>query len=308
MIIFDEIHQLPEASMLLKIAADQYPNIKVLATGSSTLVAGKKFKDTLTGRKRNIHMLPILVEELGLFEVNLKQRLLRGGLPPPLLSRDYDLDFYGEWLDSFYARDIQEIFAVEKRQPFLKALEYLLVENSNLFEVTKLGQAAGVSRPTVTKYLEILELTNAVSVIRPLATNPEQELVSQPKVYGFDTGFCCYAQGIREVNTRDAGPLLENLTLETLQAHGVGRDIRYWRTKTKKEIDFILVNSKENYTTIECQWQEKSFSDDAIRLFRSKYPTGKNWVITSDSITRIDGNIKFINIRDLSKELVSRPN
>jgi predicted AAA+ superfamily ATPase len=66
-VIFDEIHQLENASQLLKIGADEFKKIKILATGSSTLVASKKFKDTLTGRKINIHFLPVLIEELGAF-------------------------------------------------------------------------------------------------------------------------------------------------------------------------------------------------------------------------------------------------
>ncbi len=51
-VVFDEIHQLPDPTRLLKIAADEFPKLKIIATGSSTLAAAKKFRDTLTGRKR----------------------------------------------------------------------------------------------------------------------------------------------------------------------------------------------------------------------------------------------------------------
>ncbi len=153
--------------MLLKIGADHYKDKRILATGSSTLIANKKFKDSLTDRKRNIHFLPVLVNELEDFNSTLKKRILHGGLPPSLLSENLDNEFFAEWMDSFYARDIQELFAVEKRQPFLKVLQYLLMGNGTQFEVTKLAQAAGVSRPTAIKYLEILELTKAITLVRP---------------------------------------------------------------------------------------------------------------------------------------------
>ncbi len=306
-LIFDEIHQLPEASMLLKIAADENPNVRILATGSSTLVAGKKFKDTLTGRKREVHFLPVLVEELPGFKIDLERRILHGGLPPALLAPVPDHDFYAEWMDSFYARDIQELFAIEKRLPFLKALEYLLVSNSSLFELTKLAQASGVSRPTMIKYLEALEVTKAITVLRPFAKNAEQELVSQPKIYGFDTGFCSYAQGIRRLESSDKGPFLENLTLETFQAFGFGKSMRFWRTKSKKEIDFVLELERGTTLAIECKWKEKSFSDDAFSVFRGIYPSGRNWVITGDSKTRTEKRknmeIRFIHIEDLFKEI-----
>ncbi|OFZ20033.1 MAG: hypothetical protein A2Z20_08070 [Bdellovibrionales bacterium RBG_16_40_8] len=59
-IILDEIQRLQNPSELLKIAADHYKNVSIIATGSSTLGASKKFKDTLTGRKVNIHLTPVL--------------------------------------------------------------------------------------------------------------------------------------------------------------------------------------------------------------------------------------------------------
>jgi predicted AAA+ superfamily ATPase len=307
--VFDEIHQLPEASQLLKIGADTQTAAKFLATGSSTLVASKKFKDSLTGRKRNIHFTPVLIQEIDDFGASLEKRMLHGGLPYSLLSEELDRDFFAEWMDSFYARDVQEIFAVEKRQPFLKALEYLIAANGTLFEVTKLSQASGVSRPTTIKYLDILEVTKAISVIRPFAKNAEQEIVSQPKVYTFDSGFYCHVHSIKELRNEDRGLLLENLCLENLQANGLGADVRYWRTKTKHEIDFVLPLERESVHTIECKWKEKAFDDSAMQIFRKQYTKGKNWVVTSDSVTRgvnlKNFTVMFVNIFDLP-QLVSK--
>ena len=85
-VVFDEIHQLRDPARLLKIGADGFPKLKILATGSSTLGASKKFRDTLTGRKRTIHVPPVLWDELSAFGVSLAQRLYHGGLPPALLA------------------------------------------------------------------------------------------------------------------------------------------------------------------------------------------------------------------------------
>jgi predicted AAA+ superfamily ATPase len=251
--------------------------------------------------------LPVLIQELDSFGASLSTRLLRGGLPPTLLSEDLDLDFYGEWIDSFYARDIQELYSIEKRQAFLKALEYLLVANGTQFEMTKLAQASGVSRPTIVKYLDALENTNAITLVRPFSGNAEQEIVSMPKVYGFDTGFCCYVQGVRQLGPRDSGPLLENLTLETFQAYGFGKTIKYWRTKSRQELDFVLPLSKGNVLAVECKWKEKNFSEDSLLSFRKYCPDGENWIVTSGSITREmkvkEIKYKIINIYDLHNEI-----
>jgi hypothetical protein len=125
-VIFDEIHQLPDPSRLLKIGADVFPHLKIVATGSSTLAAARKFKDTLTGRERVVCLRPVLFSKLAAFGVTLEHRLLRGGLPPPLLADHADPGFYAEWLDSHFARDVQELFGVAKRTGYISLLQVLL--------------------------------------------------------------------------------------------------------------------------------------------------------------------------------------
>lgn len=90
---FDEIHRLPDPSRVLKLAADEFPSLRVLATGSSTLGAARTFSDALTGRKRAVPLTPVLWSELPAFGVGVEDRLLRGGLPPALLARERDAGF-----------------------------------------------------------------------------------------------------------------------------------------------------------------------------------------------------------------------
>ena len=94
-IAFDEIHRLANPSELLKIAADHYPGLQVLATGSSTLGASTRFRDTLAGRKRQLLLSPVLFSELETFDSPpLEKRLLHGGLPENLLSAEFpEADF-----------------------------------------------------------------------------------------------------------------------------------------------------------------------------------------------------------------------
>lgn len=66
---------------VFKVGADEFPDLKILATGSSTLAASKKFRDTLTGRKRAVHLTPVTWNELPAFGVPVQRRLFHGGLP-----------------------------------------------------------------------------------------------------------------------------------------------------------------------------------------------------------------------------------
>ncbi|GAG33956.1 unnamed protein product, partial [marine sediment metagenome] len=77
-IVLDEIHRLSNPSEILKIAADHYPDTQILATGSSTLGASSKFRDTLTGRKRTVWLTPMTLADLSAFQRdNLQYRLQR---------------------------------------------------------------------------------------------------------------------------------------------------------------------------------------------------------------------------------------
>jgi predicted AAA+ superfamily ATPase len=160
-IVFDEIHQIGDPSRVLKIGADMFPKLRILATGSSTLAASKKFRDTLTGRKRQIHLTPVLNTELKAFGVALPKRLLHGGLPPALLAETKKPSFYREWMDSFFARDIQRLFAFRDMNRFNSLFEYLLRQSGGQLEVTKTAVALGITRPTVESHLRALEITHA---------------------------------------------------------------------------------------------------------------------------------------------------
>ncbi len=142
------------------------------------MAATGKFKDSLAGRKAQVHLVPVLPEELAAFGVrNLRDRLHRGGLPPALLAPERDSDFFAEWIDSFYARDIQELFRVEKRQPFIKLFELALAENAAMVDVTRWAREVGISRQTTVRYLDALETTHALTVIRPFNNGGRQEIV-----------------------------------------------------------------------------------------------------------------------------------
>jgi predicted AAA+ superfamily ATPase len=280
-IVFDEIHQLPDPSRLLKIAADEHPGLRVLATGSSTLAATKKFRDSLTGRKRTVHLLPVLVRELEAFGVSdLRRRLFHGGLPEALLASRKPVELFTEWLDSYFARDVQELFSVAKRREFLTLVELVLRRSGGELEVTGLSRQVEISRPTVTRYLDILETTHLAHFLRPYHGGGRQELVHRPKVYGFDTGFVSFARGWMELRDEDCGLLWEHLVLETLLSEIPARDVYYWRDKQRREVDFVLSRGNGRVDAIECKWRPDRFSPRSFTAFRELHPVGRDFVLS----------------------------
>jgi predicted AAA+ superfamily ATPase len=282
-VVLDEIHRLPHASELLKIAADHFADVRILATGSSTLGASARFKDTLAGRKRDIWLTPMTTADLADFgDERLDHRLLRGGLPPFFLSKDLPERDFQEWMDAYWAKDIQELFRLERRSSFQRFVELVLAQSGRIFEATRFARPCEVSRTTISNYLGVLEATFVAHVIRPFSTHRPTEIVAAPKVYGFDTGFACYHRGLSRLREDDMGRLWEHFVLNEVQAALQIRGLHYWRDKRGHEIDFVFVSRGKPPMTIECKWSADEFDPSGLLAFRRQYPEGENHVVAQD--------------------------
>jgi predicted AAA+ superfamily ATPase len=279
-IILDEVHRLDDPSRVLKIAADAYPHLRILATGSSTLAATRKFRDSLTGRKSVVILAPILWPECeGAFGVrDLDLRLIRGGLPEPLMAKTKDTGFFAEWFDSFYARDIQELFAIRDRTGFLGLMRLLLRQSGGLLDYSALSRECDVSRPTVKSHVEALSVACALCLIRPFHGGGRRELIRRPKAYGFDTGFITFLRGWNEIRDEDRGLLWEHLVLDVLRASVASENVFYWRDKSGREVDFVVKEGRQAHA-IECKINPDRFNSEAIRIFRGIYRDGRNYLV-----------------------------
>jgi predicted AAA+ superfamily ATPase len=284
-IVLDEVHRLADPATFLKIAADHFPRIRIVATGSSTLGVSARFRDTLAGRKEEVWLTPMTNEDLQAFgDPRLPHRLLHGGLPPFFLAdAPPDRDFQ-EWLDAFWAKDVQELFRLERRHAFQRLFELMLASSGGIFEATRFARACEVSRQTVQNYLAVLEATFVAHVVRPFTTHKPAEIVAAPKVYGFDTGFVAYHRGWTSLRPEDLGALWEHFVLNELHAANVPpSDIRYWRDKQGHEIDFVLAGRLREPIAVECKWNAASFTPNALTAFRQRYSPGRNYVVSSDT-------------------------
>jgi predicted AAA+ superfamily ATPase len=281
--ILDEVHRLANPSEMLKIAADHYPDVRILATGSSTLAASGKFRDTLLGRKRDVWLTPMCLADMrDARQTNLEKRFLRGGLPPFFLEGARQEHEYQDWIDNYWAKDIQELFRLAKRDSFLRFTELLLAQSGGIFEASRYAAPCEASRPSIANYLRALETTFVAHVIRPFSTRRATEIVSAPKVYGFDTGFVACFRGWQQLRRDDMGILWEHFVINELMARLQSRDIRYWRDKRGHEVDFVLVQRHSHPTAIECKWSADNFDPAGVLAFRRQYPDGENYVAAHD--------------------------
>jgi predicted AAA+ superfamily ATPase len=279
-IALDEVHRLPDPSRILKIAADAFPGLKILATGSSTLAATRKFRDTLTGRKTVLVLPPVLWTECEeAFEIrDLDRRLLHGGLPEALLNAAKGDDFYAEWMDSFYARDIQELFGIRERTGFLNLLRLMLRQSGGMVDYSALSRECDITRPTVKAYLEALSVACALFPLPPFHGGGRREMVRRPKAYGFDTGFVTFVRGWSDIRDDDRGLLWEHLVLDVLRSAIGAEGLFYWRDKSDREVDFVVRRGRAIHA-IECKINPDRFDPKSLKVFRTLYPDGRNYLV-----------------------------
>lgn len=309
-VVLDEVHRLPDPARPLKIAADEFPGFRVLATGSSTLAAGRKFRDTLAGRKVTIHLAPVLwpecEEEFGLKD--LDRRLLRGGLPPFLLQDRLEPGDYLEWLDSFYARDIQELFGIRERTGFLDLLRLVMRQSGGLVDLSALSRECDLSRPTVKAHLEAMRAACALFSISPFHGGSRRELVRRPRVYAFDTGFVAFARAWDSIRGEDRGILWEHLVLDAIRSAVPGRETLFWRDKSDREVDFVVPASARRVDAIEAKVNPDKADPEHLAVFRQAYPVGRNFVVSPGVREAYDRRLgrlvaRIVSLRGLMDEL-----
>jgi predicted AAA+ superfamily ATPase len=281
LLLVDEIHRVKDPALTLKIAADEFPSLRILATGSSTLHATGKFKDTLTDRKRNLHLPPALWREcLSCFGIrDIDTRLLRGGLPGHMLSAKDDPEFFEEWIESFYARDILDLFGIRNRTGFLSLFKLVGMRNGGLLDISDLAKETGMSRPTVMSHLDAMETAHAIIRIPPYHAGGHREIIHRPKIYLFDTGMIAHIRGWEKIREDDRGHLWENLVMDEIRTSYPPSTIHYWRDKNGREVDFVREGRDGKADAYEAKINPDSFSTASLSAFRSRYPDGNNYLV-----------------------------
>ncbi len=295
-VFIDEIQYLSHPSSFLKQIIDQYPQIKLIVSGSSSFEMKKKFTDRLTGRKRFIEILPLSLEEMAVFK-NLSgnhwqkklfsEYILYGGYPRVVLrdniieKKNTLLEIYNDYV----RKDIRDLASIPEIGSFNNLVGIIASQIGNLVSETRISTEVGLARPTVKKYLHLLQGTFVLSLLPPYSRNPRREFVRRPKVYFKDTGLRnAISGGFNESFRPDWGALVENVVYEELLKNKLPFDeIYFWRTKQNQEVDFILRKDDGEIFPLEVKWQKisKPAISSSFASFLKSYQPQKALVITS---------------------------
>ncbi|MDP3043779.1 MAG: ATP-binding protein [bacterium] len=274
-IFVDEAQKVENAGVFFKGVYDSNLNVKLALTGSSTLEIRSKIHESLAGRKRVFHLLPLSFNEILRFRnpdifalINQKEALIEadkkkcaelffdycvyGGYPQAVLAEDpaEKGEYLKEIFTSYVEKDIIGFLRVENESNFIKLVSLLAAQIGQLANIGELSVLANTDRYTVGRYLSNLEKTFITFNLKPFYTNARQEIVKAGKIYFIDNGLRNSSLDDFRVpfaRRTDKGGLMENAVLKELLNLKYSRNfnLKFWRTKQKAEVDFIVEKGTE---------------------------------------------------------------
>ena len=298
-IFIDEIQYLSDPSSFLKLTADHHKNIKLVVSGSSSFAIKSKFKDSLVGRTVDFEIFNLSFREFLLFRqypfqegkiytakkidelrAMFKEYVLYGGYPKIVLTPEIDKKekYLQQIIDTYVKKDIRDLADIKDVDKFNKLLETLASQSGQQMNIAELSNTTKIAKQTIEKYLFIMENTYIIKLVKPFSKNIRSELFKLPKVYFYDTGLMqmLWLKGLQKEiigNVFETGIFAEMVKKYTHNA------IFYWRTKDKKEIDFIL-KIKNAILPIEVKLNFEQFNPAVMQYFNKHYGINKYKVVS----------------------------
>lgn len=295
LLAIDEAQGIPQIGQALKIIVDQMPDIRVIATGSSSFELAGQVGEPLTGRKRTLTLFPIAQAEL-LSRYNrhelrehLPEFLVFGSYPEVIESptRNTRIEALIEIANSYLLKDILAFDRVRSSRTLSNLLKLLAFQVGSEVSYSDLAGQLGIDTKTVQRYLDLLEKTFVIFRLGAFSRNLRQEISNRAKYYFYDTGIrnALIAQFNDLDQRNDVGQLWENfIFIERMKRRvyaGIYANIYFWRTYDGQEID--LVEEREGKLFgYECKWSPRK-AVSAPKGWASAYPDAAFEVITPEN-------------------------
>jgi hypothetical protein len=305
-ITLDEVQREPDLILAIKRAVDEdrprRPGRFVL-TGSANLLLMQRISETLAGRATYVTLWPLSRrEKLGLGRVGLWEDLVstpvedwyellrgqpdragdwrsevrRGGYPTPaleLLTEDARAVWFDGYVRTYLERDLQDLAAIDNLLDFRRLMRAACLRLGSLVNQAELGRDTRIPRPTVHRYLNLLETSYQLVRLEPYSVNRTKRLIKTPKLYWSDPGLALHLGGQPD----PTGAHLESLVLMDLLAWRDARiprpEILYWRTAGGLEVDFVIEH-QGGLWPIEVKAGPRPGRGDlrGLQSFRDEYP------------------------------------
>ncbi len=284
-VVLDEAQNVPNIGLTLKIFADTFPDLQIIATGSSSFELANRASEPLTGRSLQFTLLPFSLAELeqwyNIFETKSQLgHFLTYGLYPEIVKAPLDEakvlleDLSGKYL----YKDILAFENLKRSDVLFKLLQLLAMQIGHEVSYHELANALKVNSRTVERYIDLLEKVFVIFRLRPLSRNLRKEISKKNKIYFYDVGVRnAILQQYQPPDIRaDKGSLWENFfiaeRLKYLLNNQLSPNRYFWRTLNQQELDYIE-ESDNILHAYEIKWKPGNYK--VPPSFAKAYPNSK---------------------------------
>jgi uncharacterized protein len=256
-VILDEVQNVPEVFAYVRSRIDRQPRRlgQWLLTGSQEAPLMQGITESMAGRATILHLLPFSTRETP------KVTLLRGGYPEVVARPQSARLWFSSYLRRYLERDVRVVTAVKDLATFRRFLALVASRHGQVLNRTALAAPLGVSVPTVSQWLGVLETTAQIVMVPPFYKNVGKRLIKSPKMYVADSGLACHLLGIDSQAELSKSPfhgaLFEGfIASEIVKAQtGSGKrpEIYFFRDEQGLEVDFLVPGPSGALSLVECK-------------------------------------------------------
>lgn len=264
-VILDEIQYAPELPSYIQGLVDERRTHygQYILTGSQNFLLMEQVAQSLAGRAALLTLYPCSVQEVD--GANAQPRasttavadwILRGGYPE--LRNRPELDratWCSSYIRLYLERDVRQLINVTDLSTFERFIHHVAIRTGQILNVSELARDVGVSVPTISRWLSVLQASYQIFLLQPYHANISKRLIKAPKIYFGDTALAAYLMGIHDAAVLLHGPFLGHLfetavVLEHIKwasIQSMPTTFSYFRTKDGIEVDLCIEQGMEIY-------------------------------------------------------------
>lgn len=242
--ILDEIQNTPEILAYVRTRIDAAPRRagQWILTGSQDAPLMQRVTESLAGRAAVFQLLPLSTRETD------RVSLLRGGFPEVLARPSAAPVWFRSYVQTYLERDVRAVTAIRDLATFRRFVALLASRCGQILNRTDLAAPLGVSVPTISHWLSVMEVTAQIVLVPPFFESFGKRLVKSPKLYFLDSGLACHLLGLESARELDRSPFLgaifEGFVASEIIKHQIGtgrpRQLYYFRDQQGLEVDFVV--------------------------------------------------------------------
>lgn len=293
-LFIDEAQRIPDIGINLKILHDSLPQLRIIATGSSSFDLANKTQEPLTGRTWSYHLYPIALCELAPSTTRfaLDQQLddfMIYGMYPELFSLqhpDDKIEYLRGLTQSYLYKDLLEIGAIRYARKLQDLVKLLALQIGSEVSLNELANNLQISKETVANYMDALEKAFVLFRISGFSRNLRKEITRHDKIFFYDLGVRnAVLENFNPLQLRsDRGSLWENfLILERIKTQNYFRQNAnryFWRTYTGAELDYV---EEANGTVNGFEFKLSKKTPQAPQSWTENYPEATYEVINREN-------------------------